>query len=378
LRQGVVVAGSLAQRPWHGGHAWALLQYLLGFRRLGYEVMFLDCLTADMVGGGGVTAHIGALKRTLGTFGLDGCYALALDESRGWAGVPRQSVLERVAASLLLLNVNGFLDDEELLDAAPLRVFLDIDPGFNQMWSDLGLAEPFKRHDRFVTVAGNLGRDDCSIPTCGLDWLHTPPPVVLEHWPVRPSTRRVVTSVAAWRGPFAPVEYDGRTYGLRVHEFRRFLDLPAHSPLPLELALEIDPSDARDLRGLREGGWRLADPRAAAGDPLPYRSYVQDSMAEVMIAKTMYVRSRSGWFSDRSACYLASGKPVLAQDTGLGWHDPDLGGLLLFSTLDEAAAGLEEIAADYDDHRRAARQLAEERFDSDVVLPELLAKLGVS
>lgn len=374
----VVVAGALAQRPTHGGHAWVLLQYLLGFRRLGYDVLFLDRLEPDMLSASTDARHnLEVLRDTLSLFGLDNCYAVSVDGGRDWVGVDRQTVGQRVASSLLLLDINGYLGDEELLEAAPLPVFLDIDPGFNQMWSKLGLAEPFKRHDRFVTVAANLGREGCAIPTCGLDWLHTRPPVVLEHWPVRPPARRMVTSVAAWRGPFDPVDYDGQTYGLRVHEFRRFLDLPQHSPLPLELALEIDPADARDLTALRDGGWQLVDPRPVAGDPQCYRDYVQSSMAELMVAKNMYVRSNSGWFSDRSACYLASGKPVLAQDTGVDWHAPDAGGLLRFSTLDEAAAGLREIEGDYDRHARAARALAEEHLDSDLVLARLLADLGV-
>jgi hypothetical protein len=205
----------------------------------------------------------------------------------------------------------------------------------------------------------------------------TRPPVVLEQWPDRRPTRDVVTTVASWRGPFAPVVYEGRTYGLRVHEFRRFFPLPQRSRLPLELALDIHPADSRDLADLARSGWRLADPHAVAGDVWTYRRYVQSSRAEFTVAKQLYVDTDSGWFSDRSVCYLASGKPVVAQNTGLRWHDRSRPGLLLFSTPDEAATGLDAIADAPEDHARAARALAEERFDSDAVLTELLAKLGV-
>jgi hypothetical protein len=287
-------------------------------------------------------------------------------------------VVERARHSALLLNVMGYLEDEEILAAAPVRAFLDIDPGFGQMWTELGLARPFDGHHRHVTVGTRIGADDCAIPTCGIDWVRTLPPVELSEWSVTPGGGDRFTSVASWRGPFGPIEYEGRTYGLRVHELRRFADLPGRTRASFELALDIDAADEADRQRLEEAGWVLADPRAAAGDPLRYREYVEGSSAELMIAKNLYVDTRSGWFSDRSACYLASGRPVLAQDTGIGDLLPSGEGLLTFSTLDEAAAGAEEIADDYERHSRAARELAEEHLAASRVLPRLLAALGVS
>jgi hypothetical protein len=184
--------------------------------------------------------------------------------------------------------------------------------------------------------------------------------------------------VVSWRGPFAPLEYEGRTYGLRVHEFRRFVELPERAPATFEVALDIDDTDEADRRALVDHGWLLADPRAAAGDPWRYRDYVQGSSAELMIAKNLYVDTRSGWLSDRSACYLASGRPVLVQDTDLGSIVPIGEGLLSFQTLDEAVAGAEEIIGHYDRHSRAARALAEEHFAAGTVLPRLLSDLGVA
>ena len=168
------------------------------------------------------------------------------------------------------------------------------------------------------------------------------------------------------------------TYGSRVHEFRKFFELPRLVDADFELALDIDPAEVDDLRALDANGWRLVDPTAVAGTPGAYRSYIQGSKAEFSVAQNMYVATRSGWLSDRSLCYLASGKPVLAQDTGFSDNYPVGEGLLAFSTLEEAAAGVEEIERNYDRHSRAARALAEEYFDSEKVLRSLLTRLGIS
>jgi hypothetical protein len=287
-------------------------------------------------------------------------------------------VLDEAGRAAIVLNVNGFFADEEVLSRAAMRVFLDIDPGFMHMWRALGLHDAFTGHDAYVTIGESVGSPECTIPTGGIDWLTTPQPVVLEHWPRAEGAGRGFTSVGSWRGPFGPVEYEGEIYGLRVHEFRRFAELPRLVAAPFEIALDIDEADERDVELLRAGGWALRDPREVASDPWTYRDYVQSSSAELMVAKNMYVRSRSGWFSDRSICYLASGRPVLAQDTGFTRHHPAGEGLLAFSTLEEAVEGAGRIAGDYEAHARAARALAEERFESGRVLRKLLEGLGVA
>jgi hypothetical protein len=200
--------------------------------------------------------------------------------------------------------------------------------------------------------------------------------VVLEKWPYQePKTGGAFSGIVSWRGPFAPIEFQGRTYGLRVHEFRKFASLPKICSARFHLALEIDPSEAKDLAMLEENGWCLHHPRVAAGTIHQYQRFIQNSKAELMIAKNMYVASRSGWFSDRSICYLASGKPVLAQDTGFPRQYPVGQGLLAFTNLEEAAAGVEAICGNYQVHSRAARDLAETYFDSDKVLLRLLEKI---
>jgi hypothetical protein len=334
------------------------LQWLLGLRRLGHDVLFVD-VTGD--------GAAGDLHAVMAAFGLAGDYALLDPGGTSVAGLDRRTLLRRMGDDALLVNVMGFLRDPELLGAAAHRVFLDIDPGQGQIWRELGLADVLAGHDAFWTVGANIGAPDCAIPTCGLDWRAIAPPVVLAEWPVAPSGRSF-TSVATWRGPYGTLRFGGRDYGSRVHEFRRFAELPRLVDADFELALDIHPDETADVGLLRDNGWRLVEPVLVAGDPGSYRSYVQASRAEICVAQNLYVDTRSGWLSDRSVCYLASGKPVLDQDTGFARDYPTGEGLLTFTTLEEAAAGVEEIERDYERHSAAARALAEEHFDSDRVL----------
>ena len=365
----VVIAAALAQRPGAGGHTWFALQYLLGFRALGWEVTLVDRLDAEMPRDG-----LGCLAEAMARFGLADDWSVLLPEGES-AGLSRSEVERRLSSSDLLLNAMGYLDDEDLLALPPLRVFLDVDPGFGQMWRQLGLADPFAGHDRFVSVGLGLGSPGCGVPDCGLDWIATLPPVALDHWPLADGGT-AFTSVATWRGPFGPVEYEGRTYGLRVHEFRRFLPLPELVSADFELALAIDPGDAADRERLTLAGWKLLDPVAVAADPDAYRRFIQGSAAELTVAKGMYVETESGWFSDRSACYLASGKPVVAQETGFGAHLPTGDGLLSFSTLEEAVEAVERVRGDRGRHARAAREIAEEHLGAERVLSRLVEEIG--
>ena len=382
----IVLAGSLAQKPYHGGHTWVFLQYLLGFKRLGWGVLFLDRLEPEMcTDATGVPCPVDAsvnlayLRETLAAFSLGDSFAVICDAGARTFGLPRAEILERVSASATLINVMGFLTDPEVLGAARHRVFFDIDPGFGQMWRELALHDPYDGYDAYMTVGERVGQPGCTVPDCGLRWLTTRQPVVLDEWrTAAPAAGGCFTSIGAWRGPYAPIEYRGRTYGLRAHEFRKFAALPALTDAVFEVALDIHAAEVDDLALLAQHGWQVVDPRVAAGNPHAYRTYIRASKAEIMVAKNMYVASQSGWFSDRSICYLASGRPVLAQDTGLRGLYPLGHGLLAFSSLDEAKSGVEHIAGHYEAHCRAARDLAEAYFDSDLVLSRLLAALGIA
>ena len=386
MAETIVLAGSLAQKPGYGGHTWVFLQYILGFKRLGWDVLFLDRLEPEMCIDADnkpcpleESLNLRYFMEVVEGFGLRNAFALLYNRGEQVIGLSRPRLIERVRNSAFLLDVMGYLDDEEILGCAPRRVFLDIDPGFGQMWRDLELADLFQGYNDYVTIGENIGRPECEIPTCGLEWITTPQPVILDHWqPIAAANNGCFTSIGAWRGPYGPVEYRGKTYGLRVHEFRNFAPLPQLTGQPFQVALDIHSAEARDIEMLTTSGWSLVDPQGVAGDPWAYQAYIQNSKAEFMTAKNMYVQTNSGWFSDRSICYLVCGKPVLAQDTGIGHLYPAGEGLLTFSTLEEAAAGVDEISGNYARHSRAARALAEEYFDSDRVLSQLLGKLGVA
>jgi hypothetical protein len=384
-RPTVAVAGSMAQLPRRGGHSWVFMQYLLGLRRLGFDVLFIDsltsemCLNADGMPSSVETSHNAVYLADLMRWcGLQDSFALLHDGGGRSLGLSREELLRRVRESALLINVMGYLDDEEVLDAFPLRVFLDIDPGFSQMWHELGLCDLFAGHDRFVTIATNIADPRCRIPTCGIEWETTAPPVVLDLWPsCTTQPAEPITTVGSWRGPNDPVAFEGTVYGLRAHRFRQIAHLPTISEQRFQVALAIDSWDGSDRQLLTSNGWNIVDPDDVAGDPWKYRNFVQQSAAELMVAKAMYVQTYGGWFSDRSACYLASGRPVIAEDTGWTQTYPEGVGLLAFRNADDAAAAVAEVRGDYARHSVAAREVAETCFASDVVLTRLLEKLGV-
>jgi hypothetical protein len=263
------------------------------------------------------------------------------------------------------------LRDAELVGPPPLRVFLDLDPAFNQLWHAEGIEMGFDLHNRFATVGLGLGEPECPVPTCGREWIKTLPPVVLPRWEQATAAGTAFTTVANWRG-YGSVEWEGKRYGQKAHSVRKLLELPQLTGEQVELALAIHPDEAEDLSALRNHGWNLADPVAVAGSPNRYADFVRASKGEIGIAKEGYVESRCGWFSDRSACYLASGRPVVAQDTGFPAHLPTGEGLHPFTTAEEAAAAIEVLSADYEHHAEAARTLAEDLFDSTMVLSQLL------
>ena len=232
----------------------------------------------------------------------------------------------------------------------------------------------FDGHTHFVTVGARIGSPECPIPTCGRSWIATLPPIVFEHWPAGTEIRHdALTTIGNWRG-YGSIEHHGHFYGQKAHSWRPLAELPMRVAKPFMPALAIHEGESRDLDLLRRNGWRLLDPKEHTGTPDLYRRFVQGSWGEIGIAKSGYVESRCGWFSDRSACYLAAGRPVIAQDTGAML--PTGQGLLTFRTPDEAVAAIEDVQRNYPAHVRAARDLAVEYFDSDKILTRLLDRLG--
>lgn len=365
----ILFSGMVAGDPEQGGASWSILQYLLGFRALGHEVRLVE--PVDRLD----PRVVAYFDQLVSDFGLEGEAALLVRGSRETAGAPYKELARWAGETDVLVNVSGMLRDEELAGPPPLRVFLDLDPAFNQLWHAEGIKMGFDLHNRFATVGLSLGEPECPVPTAGREWIKTLPPVYLPRW--QPATAPVTawTTVANWRG-YGSVEWQGRRYGQKAHSLRRLLDLPQLTAERLAPALAIHPAEAEDLAALRAHGWEMRDPAALAGTPARYAELVRGSKGEIGIAKEGYVASRSGWFSDRSACYLASGRPVVAQETGFPRHLPTGEGLLAFATAAEAAAAIDAVSAAYDRHARAARTLAEDVFDSRTVLTRLLDRVS--
>jgi hypothetical protein len=369
----VVVAGALANKAGSGGEAWVRMSWVRGLERLGIDVRFVEELAGERTDAAAVNWFADVTTR----FGLAG-RATLLHAGEAIVG-PSLAELEALAAETTLVNISGHLQTPTLQKAFRRRVMVDLDPGFTQFWHDQGMAGAnVEGHDLYFTIGELIGTRDCPVPTGGIEWHPVRPPVVLEDWSaVAPAGLDRFTTIASWRGPFGPIEHEGRTYGLKVHEFRKFLDLPRRSGEAFEIALDIHPADDKDLEALREHRWQIVDPRSVAGDPDDFRAYVQSSGAEFSVAQGIYVDTQCGWFSDRTTRYLASGKPALVQDTGFSQTLPVGEGLVAFSTLEGTIAGTADIAERYPEHCEAARSLAEDHFDAGRVLARFCEQAGI-
>jgi hypothetical protein len=366
----ILFSGMVAGDPEQGGASWAVLQYVLGLRALGHDVYLVE--PVDRL----EPRSIRYFSELVRDFGLDGHAALLAHGGAESSGVPYRELV-RVARDVdVVFNVSGMLRDEELIGPAPLRVYLDLDPAFNQLWhAGEGIDMGLELHNRFASVGLGLGTPACPIPTCGREWIKTLPPVFLPYWGRAGELETdAFTTVGNWRG-YGSIEWNGKRYGQKAHSLRKIVRLPELTEERLAPALAIHAEETDDLRSLRRHGWELLDPRRVAGTPSRYAAFLRGSKGELGLAKEGYVESRCGWFSDRSACYLASGRPVVAQETGFARHLPVGEGLLSFTTVDEAAAALEEVGADYRRHADAARALAEDLFDSETVLESLLERV---
>lgn len=376
-----IVAGALANKPYSGGEAWVRMSWALGLRRLGFDVHFAEVIPASAcVGEDGGRAdfedsvnlrHFAAVTEE---FGLAGRATLLYGDGAAHHGLDRAELSALLGEAEVLVNISGHLGGD-LLAGPGKRLYVDLDPGFTQAWHvDPDLDFSVAGHDLYLSVAQNIGRPGCDIPTGGLEWIPTLPPVLLEEWPAvaRPSGPLVMSTVATWRNPYGGLEIGGRQMELKHHQFRRFAALPQLvEGVEFELALDIHPGDAADLELLREHGWRVVDPRAATSSPAAFRDYVHRSGAEFSVAQGVYVDTSSGWFSDRTAAYLASGRPAVVQGTGL--EDAVApAGLVAFDDIGEAVAGVEALSEGYEERARSAREFAVERLDSDRVLRRVL------
>jgi len=364
--------------PHFGGSIWVRLQYMLGLERLGLEPYWVDRLGPPDVRRNphSVDYLVDRFRQTADDFGFGTRWCIVFDGGRRHFGMDAGELEAVVGDAELLINISGHLPPGSPLERIPRRAYIDVDPGFTQIWAhqvDMG----FARHNFFFTTGQNVDGPDFPIDLQGICWQPTLPPVALHAWPAcsDDSCTRIST-VADWRGS-QDATYDGEWYGGKREEFLGFLRVPLEAERQFELALLVGQADYEDLGILLRHDWHVLDPYACAGDPHSYREFVQRSRAEFSVAKRGYVRTRSGWVSDRTACYLASGKPSIVQATGFAHRLPTGDGLLAFETVQEAVDAVRSVEAEYARHAAAARRIAEDHFDSRRVLESLLERVGL-
>jgi hypothetical protein len=386
----LLVLGMMGRAPF-AGVAWQVLHYLEGFRRLGYDVFYLEdtgdwpydpeqnTITDDP------RYTTNYLARALAWCGLPERWAYRAAAQGGrWFGPAADQVVQLLGRADALVNLTGatVLRDEHL--RVPVRIYLETDPVLPQIEVAQGRAftiELLAAHTHHFTYGENLGAPGCGVPCDGrFRYLPTRQPIVLDWW-VPPSEEQpgaggCWTTIASWKQAGKDVEWNGQTYSWsKHHEFLKFVDLPRRSRQPLELALACGDDEA--LRLLAGHGWRVVDALALSRDLLPYRAYFWRSRGEFTVAKDQNIRLRSGWFSDRSACYLASGRPVITQDTAFGNVLPTGRGLFAFRTLEDVLAAIDAVARDYAGHCRAAREVAAEYFAAEKVVGGLMERAGL-
>lgn len=371
----IIFCGTIG-RSGLGGQAWATLQYLLGLRALGHEVIYLeDCGESSWVYNWEKAEWTTELdypaayvRACLEPFGFGAKWIYRTNE--GSVGMPLEELLEAcVRADLLVMRAVPLWIWRKEYERPRCRAFIDVDPGFTQISianGDKGIAAGIARCERRFTVGQRIGGVGCPIPADGGPWLKTLPPVSLADWPMANDDATHFTSIMRWQG-FREAIHKGVNYGQRDKEFPKFIELPKLTAQKFRLALMGAKPET-----LTRHGWEVAPGEIISQTPTSYRSFIRSSRGEFSVPKHGYVETRCGWFSDRSVCYLASGRPVLIEDTGLSDWLPVGAGLVTFTDMPTAVAGMETINADYEGHRRAARQLAENYFAAERVLPRFV------
>jgi hypothetical protein len=377
----VVIGASLSVPPFSAGTALDRVQYVLGLQALGHDAYLVEEVDGDWCVDceGRRCAYECSVNRAVfralaERFAMHGRACQLVRGRSASAGMSRRALLAAIDGADLLINISGHVRDDDVLARVQRRAYLDQDPVYTQLWhavfgADVGL----ERHDILFTVGQRIGTAQSHIPDCGRRWEHTLPPVVPRLWPERPTWRgERFTTVSSW-GRYADLEHDGRRYCSKEPEFLRFADLPRLSGQGFDLVLAAPAEREPAVVRLRAGGWRIRD-RTAVADVSRYRRFIARSRGEIGIAKGAYVAGRAGWIGDRSCHYLVSGKPVLAQSTGIEGVVPVGEGLVTFATVEEAVEGARAIALDPERHARGARELAQEMFHYRRVLPALLER----
>ena len=364
-----------------GGHLWVYLNWALGLRASGCRVIWLEGIDLSEKAiarrrrhGTDAATSLATLKARLEPYGFADAIALF---SLNAEPLPRDLIrgsldLDAVADADLLLNLWHSLP-EAVVRRFRRSALVDTDPGLLQIWMTTGELH-VAPHDLYFTVGETVGRPAAEFPDCGLEWQHTPPPVFLPEWPpARAEPGAAYTTVAHWWG--GTVRFDGRELSNdKLTGFLEFAELPAHTAVPLEQAISLGRQYEEWRERLVHLGWRLREAWDVSATPEQYRAYLAQSRGEFSYAKPVYVELMTGWVSDRTACYLASGKPAVVQYTGPSRFLPDAEGVFRFRTVDDAADALARVESDYERQCRSARALAEEHFDASRVVARVLER----
>jgi hypothetical protein len=360
--------------PEGGGLVWEYLNWALGLRGLGCKVTWLEAVGPDMPD---QETRISALHCRLERYGFADSVAIC---SRTGKAVPHAArhgclSLDDVSEADLLINM-GYRTPPELMRRFRRSMFVDVDPGLTQIWMSEGGGLSVAPHDLYFTTGETVGRPGARFPDLGLEWHYTPPCVALEWWPRCGSNApdAAFTTISQWYAN-EWVQYGGELYSNNKREgFLPFLDMPRRACQPLELALCLAENDVddRERAMLRERGWRVRDAHEVSSTPWEYQGYIQSSLGEFSCAKPSCIRLQNAWVSDRTICYLASGKPAVVQHTGPSRVLPDATGLFRFTNLEEAGRYLAQVMSDYGRQCKLARGVAEEYFDAKKNLKRVL------
>lgn len=376
----IIVLGYIVRGPL-GGLAWHHLQYVMGLARLGHDVYFVEdsddypsCYDPSRhITDSNPTYGLRFTERVFESVGLGGRWAYYDAHTTRWLGPCASRIPVLAATADLLLNLSGMNPLRPWFMEIPARALVDTDPVFTQIrhLTDPAARLQASQHTAFFSFGENIGLRHTTVPKDGFPWQATRQPIVLDAWQVTPGpVQGQFTTVMQWES-YPALLYNGCRYGMKSDAFAPYMDLPAKAGSIFELALG-SASAPRAL--LHDKGWVVCDPLQLTRDLWTYQRYLQQSKAEFSVAKHGYVVSRSGWFSERSAAYLASGRPVLIQETGFSDWLPAGAGVLAFKTPEEVCAGIEEINRRYEFHCQAARAIAAEYFDARHVLPHLLER----
>jgi hypothetical protein len=373
----IIVTGLIAQYPL-GGVTWDYFQYVLGLAHLGHDVYYLEDTGQwpynPLEGGLGKDCafNVDYLARIMSRFALDGHWAYRFPWQSQWFGLSDAKRREVIQTADLLINISGTLERPDEYRQVRRLAYIDSDPVFTQVKLARGQAD-FQRLVDLHDVHFSFG--EClspAIPVTGHHWRPTRQPVVLSEWHPATPYRDVFTTVMNWTS-YKPVVYGNQSYGQKDMEFIRFGDLPSLiAPTVIEVAVNAGKTRKTPRQLLAYKGWHVVDPADICPDFDSYRQYVESSKAEWSVAKNGYVLGQPGWFSCRSACYLAAGRPVVVQDTGFSNVFPVGEGLLPFTTVPEAVAAIKDVETHYASHAQAARDIAEAYFAADKVLTRLI------